>query len=62
MAEHIKECAESGLLNIVGECYGITSTHIVAIADVVKNYASHKIVKRDVKMCLYDLEPLSILM
>jgi len=36
MAEHIKEWAESGFLNIVGGCCGTTPAHISAMAEVVK--------------------------
>jgi methionine synthase I (cobalamin-dependent) len=57
MAAHIKEWSTSGLLNIVGGCYGSTPKHITAIADAVKNYMLRKIVKREVKMRLFGLEP-----
>ena len=57
MAAHIKEWAESGLLNIVGGCCGSTPKHIAALADAVKDYAPRKIVKREVKMRLSGLEP-----
>jgi 5-methyltetrahydrofolate--homocysteine methyltransferase len=57
MASHIKEWAASGLINIVGGCCGSTPKHIAAIADVVKDYAPRKIVKREVKMRLSGLEP-----
>lgn len=57
MATHIKEWAESGLLNIVGGCCGSTPKHIAAMADAVKDYAPRKIVKREVKMRLSGLEP-----
>lgn len=57
MAMHIKEWAESGLLNIVGGCCGSTPKHIAAMADAVKDYAPRKIVKREVKMRLSGLEP-----
>ena len=57
MAAHIKEWAESGLLNIVGGCCGSTPKHIAALAEAVKDYAPRKIVKREVKMRLSGLEP-----
>jgi 5-methyltetrahydrofolate--homocysteine methyltransferase len=57
MASHIKEWAASGLINIVGGCCGSTPKHIAAIADVVKDYAPRKIVKREVKLRLSGLEP-----
>ena len=37
MAEHIREWAESGFLNIVGGCCGSSPEHIRAIADAVDN-------------------------
>ena len=36
MADHIREWAHSGLLNIVGGCCGTTPEHIAAIAQAVK--------------------------
>ena len=39
MAEHIKEWADSGFLNIVGGCCGSSPEHIKAIADVVEHSA-----------------------
>lgn len=57
MASHIKEWAESGLLNIVGGCCGSTPEHIAAIVAVVKGKAPRKIVKHPVKMRLSGLEP-----
>ncbi|SDE90550.1 5-methyltetrahydrofolate--homocysteine methyltransferase [Pricia antarctica] len=38
MAEQIKEYLEKGLVNIVGGCCGTTPEHIMAIANLVKNY------------------------
>ena len=57
MAAHIKEWAQSGLLNIVGGCCGSTPRHIAAMADAVKDCAPRKIVTREVKMRLSGLEP-----
>ncbi|MFT2091366.1 homocysteine S-methyltransferase family protein [Paraglaciecola sp. 2405UD69-4] len=57
MAEHIKEWAEAGLLNIVGGCCGSTPEHVKAIASAVKDYEPRKIVQREVKMRLSGLEP-----
>jgi 5-methyltetrahydrofolate--homocysteine methyltransferase len=57
MAGHIKEWAESGLLNIVGGCCGSTPEHIAAMVAVVKGKAPRKIVKHPVKMRLSGLEP-----
>lgn len=39
MAKHIREWAESGLLNIVGGCCGTTPEHIRAIAEAVNDSA-----------------------
>ncbi len=39
MAEHIKEWASSGMLNIVGGCCGTTPAHIGAMADSVNKLA-----------------------
>lgn len=57
MAGHIKEWAESGLLNIVGGCCGSTPEHIAAMVAVTKGKAPRKIVKHPVKMRLSGLEP-----
>ena len=42
MAEHIKEWAESGFLNIVGGCCGTTPEHIAAIGKVIHNVSPRK--------------------
>ncbi len=57
MAEHIKEWAESGLVNIVGGCCGSTPDHIRDIANVVAGVAPREIVKLEPKMRLSGLEP-----
>ena len=57
MAEHIKEWAESGLVNIVGGCRGSTPDHIRDIANVVAGVAPREIVKLEPKMRLSGLEP-----
>lgn len=57
MAEHIKEWAQSGLVNIVGGCCGSTPEHIAAIAQAVEGVAPRKIVARPIKMRLSGLEP-----
>ncbi|XOV78772.1 MAG: homocysteine S-methyltransferase family protein [Aestuariibacter sp.] len=57
MAEHIKEWAESGLVNVVGGCCGSTPAHIKAIADAVQILSPRDIPERDVKMRLSGLEP-----
>ena len=60
MAEHIKEWAESGFLNIVGGCCGTTPEHIAAMAEVVKNVAPRKIPELPVYQRLSGLEPFNI--
>ena len=57
MAEHIKEWAESGLVNIVGGCCGSTPEHIRDIANAVAGVAPREIVKLEPKMRLSGLEP-----
>ena len=57
MAEHIREWAQSGLVNIVGGCCGSTPEHIAAIASVVDGVAPRAIPKREVKLRLSGLEP-----
>jgi methionine synthase I (cobalamin-dependent) len=57
MAEHIREWASSGLVNIVGGCCGSTPEHIQAIADAVSSIQPRKIPERSVKMRLSGLEP-----
>ncbi|GGF52757.1 homocysteine S-methyltransferase family protein [Alteromonas lipolytica] len=57
MAVHIKEWAESGLVNIVGGCCGSTPEHIRDIANAVAGIAPREIVKLEPKMRLSGLEP-----
>ncbi|MDG6095931.1 5-methyltetrahydrofolate--homocysteine methyltransferase [Alteromonas sp. ZYF713] len=57
MAAHIKEWAESGLVNIVGGCCGSTPDHIRDIANAVAGVAPREIVKLEPKMRLSGLEP-----
>ncbi|GAB3034634.1 methionine synthase [Bowmanella dokdonensis] len=57
MAVHIREWAQSGLLNIVGGCCGTTPEHIRAIATAVKDMAPRKPVTPQVSMRLCGLEP-----
>ena len=57
MAGHIREWAESGLLNIVGGCCGTTPAHIRAMADVIYGIAPRKIPTPARKMRLAGLEP-----
>ncbi|WP_045802287.1 homocysteine S-methyltransferase family protein [Flagellimonas lutaonensis] len=44
MADQIKEYLEKGLVNIVGGCCGTTPEHIIAIAELVKDYEPRKLV------------------
>ena len=57
MAEHIREWASSGLVNIVGGCCGSTPEHIQAIADAVSSIQPREVPERSVKMRLSGLEP-----
>ena len=60
MAEHIREWAESGFLNIVGGCCGTTPEHIAAMAEVIKDVAPRKIPELPVYQRLSGLEPFNI--
>lgn len=57
MAVHIKEWAESGLVNIVGGCCGSSPEHIEAISQAVSGIAPRLPVKDEPKMRLSGLEP-----
>ena len=57
MAMHIKEWAESGLVNIVGGCCGSTPEHILAIANAVEGISPRRPVIAEVKLRLSGLEP-----
>ena len=57
MAAHIKEWAESGLVNIVGGCCGSTPEHIRDIANAVKNIPPRIVPEFEPKMRLSGLEP-----
>jgi len=60
MAEHIREWAESGFLNIVGGCCGTTPAHIAAMAEVVKDIKPRTIPVIPVHQRLSGLEPFNI--
>lgn len=60
MNEHIREWAESGLLNIVGGCCGTTPEHIRVMAEVVADIAPRKLPEIKVACRLSGLEALSI--
>lgn len=57
MAEHIKEWANSGLVNVVGGCCGSTPEHIAAFAKVTAGIKPRQLPDIDVKMRLSGLEP-----
>lgn len=57
MAEHIKEWASSGLVNVVGGCCGSTPDHIAAFAKVTAGIKPRQLPDLDVKMRLSGLEP-----
>lgn len=57
MAEHIKEWAESGLVNVVGGCCGSTPEHIRDIVQVVEGVAPRVVPEFAPKMRLSGLEP-----
>jgi 5-methyltetrahydrofolate--homocysteine methyltransferase len=60
MAEHIKEWASSGFLNIVGGCCGSSPAHIKAIADAVAEFPPRIIPDIPVACRLSGLEPFNI--
>ena len=57
MACHLKEWAESGLVNIVGGCCGSTPEHIRKIAEAVEGVPPRKVPQFEPKMRLSGLEP-----
>lgn len=57
MAIHIKEWAESGLVNIVGGCCGSSPEHIQAIANAVQGIKPRKPIESNFKLRLSGLEP-----
>ena len=60
MAEHIREWAESGFLNIVGGCCGSSPEHIQAIAETVAGIAPRVIPDLPKECRLAGLEPFNI--
>ncbi len=60
MTKHLREWAESGLLNIVGGCCGTTPAHIEAFAAAVDGLAPRAPAQRKVAMQLSGLEPFSL--
>jgi 5-methyltetrahydrofolate--homocysteine methyltransferase len=60
MADHIREWAESGFLNMVGGCCGTTPEHIRAMAKAVAGIKPRELPKLPVACRLAGLEPLTI--
>ncbi|GAM72682.1 5-methyltetrahydrofolate-homocysteine methyltransferase [Vibrio sp. JCM 19236] len=60
MAEHIKEWAESGFLNLVGGCCGTTPEHIRAMAEAVEGVTPRSLPELVTACRLSGLEPLTI--
>ncbi|MGL4205268.1 MAG: methionine synthase [Aeromonadaceae bacterium] len=60
MADHIREWAQSGFLNLVGGCCGTTPAHIAAMAKAVAGCAPRVLPQREVSCRLAGLEPLTI--
>lgn len=60
MTKHIKEWAESGLLNIIGGCCGTTPEHIAAYAEAMKGIAPREIPEIERSMKLSGLEPFTM--
>jgi len=59
MAEHLREFAESGFVNIVGGCCGTTPDHIRAIAEAVADAEPRPIPEIERYCRLSGLEPLT---
>lgn len=60
MAEHVKEWAESGFLNLIGGCCGTTPEHIRQMAQVVEGVKPRQLPILPVACRLSGLEPLTI--
>ncbi|MCW8907549.1 MAG: methionine synthase, partial [Sedimenticola sp.] len=60
MAEHIREWAESGFLNIVGGCCGTTPEHIRAMAEVIAGRKPRRLPGIETACRLSGLEPQTI--
>jgi 5-methyltetrahydrofolate--homocysteine methyltransferase len=57
LTEHLKEWAESGLVNILGGCCGSTPEHIRQVANAVSGITPRQLPNIEVKMRLSGLEP-----
>ncbi|OCH25239.1 methionine synthase [Aliivibrio sp. 1S128] len=60
MAEHVKEWAESGFLNLIGGCCGTTPEHIRQMAEAVEGVKPRQLPTLPVACRLSGLEPLTI--
>ena len=60
VAEHLREWAESGFLNLVGGCCGTTPDHVLAIADAVANLKPRDPKSKPTVMNLSGLEALNL--
>jgi len=60
MAEHVKEWAESGFLNLIGGCCGTTPEHIRQMAEAVDGVMPRQLPDLPVSCRLSGLEPLTI--
>ncbi|SMY36829.1 Methionine synthase [Photobacterium malacitanum] len=60
MAEHIKEWAQQGFLNLVGGCCGTTPEHIRQMYQVTKNIKPRTLPEINIACRLSGLEPLTI--
>ena len=60
MAEHIREWAETGLLNIVGGCCGTQPPHIAAMREAVEGVTPRALPALPATMRLSGLEPVEI--
>ena len=60
MAEHIREWAQSGFLNIIGGCCGTSPEFITAMKNAVADCAPRKIPDLETECRLSGLEPMNI--
>lgn len=61
MTEHLKEWAQSGIVNIVGGCCGTTPDHIQAISEAVAHVTPREIPQIEPHMRLSGLEPFRVI-
>ena len=59
-AQHLREMAEAGLINIAGGCCGTNEQHIRAIADALHNIEPRTVPTKDDRLRVSGLEPLLI--